>query len=364
MGIPSAGKVMGCLLPSIRGGVVKCADSGFSLLSCGPVGLWRMIFVSLTKCWRAQNLCMLTAYLTHPDCERHVMGPDHPECPERLAALNDHLLIKGLLDCMQPEEAPVASDEQLLRVHDAAWLFQLQDLVPTEGYARLDADTLINPFTLRAARRAAGAAVRAVDLVLGGQAPNAFCAVRPPGHHAKRASGSGFCFFNNAAVGVAHALSAHGLKRVALVDFDVHHGDGSEDIFAGDERVLLCSTYQVDLFPFRDTQPPAANVVLAPLPARSGGPALREAVQQHWLPALAAFAPELVVISAGFDAHREDDMGNLGWSEADYQWLTEQILAQAQASAQGRIVSCLEGGYALSALARSAAAHLRVLVHA
>ena len=320
--------------------------------------------VSLAQCGGSQNAAVLTAYLTHPDCERHQMGADHPECPERLAALRDHLLVKGLLDCMQEHEAPVASDEQLQRVHDRAWLLQLADQVPAEGYARLDADTLINPYTLRAARRAAGAAVRAVDLVLGGQAPNAFCAVRPPGHHAQRAQGAGFCFFNNAAVGVAHALAVHGLQRVALVDFDVHHGDGSEDIFAGDERVLLCSSYQQDLYPFRDSRPAAANVVLAPLAARSGGAALRDAVAHHWLPALARFAPELIVVSAGFDAHREDDMGNLGWSEADYRWLTEQLLAQAQVSAGGRIVSCLEGGYALSALARSAAAHLRVLVEA
>ncbi len=307
---------------------------------------------------------MLTAYLTHPDCERHVMGPDHPECPERLAALNDHLLIKGLLDCVQPVDAPEATDTQLLRVHDAAWLYRLQDLLPAEGYARLDADTLINPFTLRAARRAAGAAAHAVDLVLSGQAPNAFCAVRPPGHHAGRHGGSGFCFFNNASVAVAQALNEHGLQRVALVDFDVHHGDGSEDIWAGDERVLLCSSYQADLFPFRDASPPAANVVLAPLAARSGGPAMRQAIETHWLPALARFAPELIVVSAGFDAHREDDMGNLGWSEADYLWLSQQLLAQARASCGGRIVSCLEGGYSLSALARSAAAHLRVLVEA
>lgn len=307
---------------------------------------------------------MLTAYLSHPDCERHQMGADHPECPERLAALNDHLLIKGLLDCMQAEEAPEATDAQLLRVHSALWLAQLQALCPTTGYARLDADTLLNAHTLRAARRAAGAAVRAVDLVLSGRAPNAFCAVRPPGHHAKRAAGGGFCFFNNAAVGVAHALQVHGLQRVALVDFDVHHGDGSEDILAGDERVLLCSSYQQDLYPFRPTTPPASNVVLAPLAARSGGPAMREALNQHWWPALQRFAPELIVVSAGFDAHREDDLGNLGWSEGDYQWITEQLVQQARASAQGRIVSCLEGGYSLSALARSAGAHIRVLVEA
>jgi acetoin utilization deacetylase AcuC-like enzyme len=227
---------------------------------------------------------------------------------------------------------------------------------------RLDADTLMNSWTLDAASHAAGAAVMAVDLVMSGEAPNAFCAVRPPGHHAARHQGAGFCFYNNAAVAVAHALEVHGLQRVAVVDFDVHHGDGSEDIWAGDSRVLLCSTYQQGLYPFRDEAPSAANVVLAPLPARSSGPALKDAVRAHWLPALEAFAPELIVVSAGFDAHREDDMGNLGWVESDYAWLTEQILAQAKRSAQGRVVSVLEGGYALSALARSAAAHLRLLL--
>ncbi len=290
------------------------------------------------------------------------MGEHHPECPERLSAVSDHLLIKGLMDCVQPYEAPAATREQLLRVHSAGWLGYLEALSPSQGLVAMDPDTGMNPHTLNAARHAAGAAVLAVDLVMSGQAPNAFCAVRPPGHHARREQGGGFCFFNNAAVAVAHALAAHGLSRVALVDFDVHHGDGSEDILAGDERVLLCSSFQQDLFPFRDQHPPAANVVLAPLPARSGSAAMRQAVSDLWLPALAHFNPELIVVSAGFDAHREDDMGNLGWVDADYAWLTQQIVAQAEKSAQGRIVSCLEGGYALSALSRSVAEHLRLLI--
>ncbi len=299
------------------------------------------------------------------------MGEGHPECPERLHALSDHLLIKGLMDCMQPHLAPEATREQLLRVHSPAWLDLLVAAAPARGqrdaeglplHVRLDADTQLNGWTLEAARHAAGAAVLAVDLVMRGESPNAFCAVRPPGHHAKRAAGAGFCFFNNASVAVAHALAAHGLQRVALVDFDVHHGDGSEDIWAGESRVLLCSSYQQGLYPFRDEELPADNVVLAPLPARSGSAAMREALQAHWLPRLAAFEPELLVISAGFDAHREDDMGNLGWVEADYAWITRALLAQAQASAQGRVVSLLEGGYSLSALARSCAAHLRELI--
>ncbi len=290
------------------------------------------------------------------------MGADHPECPERLGAIQDHLLIKGLMDCMQPYTAPAVTREQLLRVHTGMWVDTLTAMSPPEGLVRVDADTAMNPHTLEAARHAAGAAVLAVDLVMRGEVPNAFCAVRPPGHHAARGQGAGFCFFNNASVAVAHALSEHGLRRVALVDFDVHHGDGSEDIWAGDERVLLCSSYQQGLYPFRDETTAPPNVVLAPLPARSGGSAMREAIAAHWQPALAAFQPELIVVSAGFDAHREDDMGNLGWVEADYAWVTQLIVAQAQASARGRVVSLLEGGYALSALARSVAAHLKPLV--
>lgn len=305
---------------------------------------------------------MLTAYLTHPSFGRHEMGAEHPECPERLAAIHDHLMAKGLLDCLQIHEAPAASDAQLQRAHSAAYVAELRALAPRSGYARLDPDTWLNPDSLDAALHAAGAAVQAVDLVLGGQAPNAFCAVRPPGHHAGRARGAGFCLFNNAAVAVRHALDVHGLSRVALCDFDVHHGDGSEDILAGDERVLFCSSYEAENYPFRGSERAAANVLLSPLAARSGGAAAREAIAAQWLPRLAAFAPELIVISAGFDAHREDELGRLGWSEADYQWISEQLMAQARVSAQGRVVSLLEGGYALSALARCVATHLRVLM--
>lgn len=289
------------------------------------------------------------------------MGDDHPECPQRLSAIADHLLAKGLMDCMQPIDAPTATPAQLERAHSALWVETMLQHQPTDGWRRIDGDTLMGPNTLPAALRAAGAAAHAVDLVLSGSAPNAFCAVRPPGHHAHRERGAGFCFFNNAAVAVYQALDVHGLERVALVDFDVHHGDGSEDILSGDDRVLLCSSFQDGLYPFRDHAPPAPNVVLAPLPARSSGPAMREAIANTWLPALAAFAPQLIVISAGFDAHRDDDLGNLGWNEADYTWLTEQVCAQAAQSAGGRVVSCLEGGYHLNALARSVAAHLRVL---
>lgn len=307
---------------------------------------------------------MLSAYITHPDCARHEMGPHHPECPERLGAINDMLLTKGLLDYMAPYDAEPATADQLERAHAALYVQELFAASPTEGYHHVDPDTSMNPHTLQAALRAAGAVVQATDLVLGGKAPSAFCNVRPPGHHAERASAQGFCFFNNVAVGIRHALDVHGLSRVALIDFDVHHGNGSEDILRGDERVLMCSIYERGLFPDSGEAHDGPNMVNVGLPARVGSDAFREAVLEQWLPALDAFAPQLIYISAGFDAHREDDMGNLALVEADYAWVTQQIMRVADRHCRGRVISCLEGGYALSALARSTAAHVRSLIGA
>jgi acetoin utilization deacetylase AcuC-like enzyme len=235
-------------------------------------------------------------------------------------------------------------------------------MAPTEGYAHVDPDTNMNPYTYQAALRAAGAAVLATDLVIAGKACPAFCNVRPPGHHAEYAAAGGFCFFNNVAVGIRHALNVHGLTRVALVDFDVHHGNGSEDIFHADERVLMCSIFEDKVYPFSGNQPRGRNMVNVPLPSRSGGDAFRAAVTDKWLPALEAFKPEMIFISAGFDGHREDDMGNLGLVEADYAWVTQRIIGVARHYADGRIVSCLEGGYDLSSLARSVAAHVKALI--
>ncbi|HEX5371160.1 MAG TPA: histone deacetylase family protein [Aquabacterium sp.] len=307
---------------------------------------------------------MLAAYITHPDCARHEMGPHHPECPERLAAIADHLLIKGYLDYMVAYEAPLATEEQLARAHSALYVREIIDASPTEGYHAVDPDTSMNPYTVRAALRSAGAAVLATDLVLSGEVPAAFCGVRPPGHHAERSAAMGFCFFNNVVVGIRHALDVHGLQRVALIDFDVHHGNGSEDILRGDERVLMCSIFEKGLYPFSGDDATGPNMVNVGLPTRSGSEAFREAVSTHWLPALEAFAPQLIYISAGFDAHREDDMGNLGLVEADYEWVTQQLMAVARRHGQGRIISCLEGGYVLSPLARSAGAHIKVLIGA
>jgi len=292
------------------------------------------------------------------------MGAHHPECPERLGAINDQLLIKGLLDYMIAYDAPLATEEQLARAHSALYVREVFSAAPTEGYLQVDPDTRMNPFTLPAALRSAGAAILATDLVVSGEAPTAFCCVRPPGHHAERAATMGFCFFNNVAVGIRHALDVHGLQRVALIDFDVHHGNGSEDILAGDDRVLMCSIFELDLYPFSGTEQLGANMVNVGLPTRSGSDAFRAAVQDHWLPALEKFKPEVIYVSAGFDAHREDDMGNLGLVEADYEWVTQKLMDVAKRHSKGRMISCLEGGYVLSPLARSAAAHVKVLIGA
>jgi len=306
----------------------------------------------------------LTAYITHPFFLEHEMGEGHPECPARLDAINDYLLAQGYLDFMVPYRAPEVSREQLLRAHTAHHLAEIEESAPASGYRQVDPDTRMNPRTLDAARHAAGAAVLAADLVVSAEVTRAFCAVRPPGHHAERDAAMGFCFFNNVAVGIRHAQRHHGIARVALVDFDVHHGNGSEDILAGDDQVLMVSTFQHPLYPYLGEVPKGANMVNVPLPPRTRGDALKKVVAERWLPALEAFRPELIFISAGFDAHRDDDMANLGWLEADYAWLTARIVEVADRHAKGRIVSVLEGGYHLHALARSVGAHVGVLLGA
>jgi len=307
---------------------------------------------------------MLPAYITHPSSLRHEMGAGHPDCPERVSAIHDYLLAQGLLDFMYPYTAPAATHVHVERVHASLYVAELVAGAPSAGYRRIDPDTQMNPHTLDAAWHAAGAAVLATELVARGEAPRAFCNVRPAGHHATRSAGMGFCFFNNAAVGIAHALAECGIERAALVDFDVHHGNGSEDIFAGDERVLMVSTFESGLYPFNGETASGPNMCNVPLARYTRGDALREAVIERWLPVLDDFRPQMVFISAGFDAHRDDDMSHLGWIEADYAWVTREILAVAERHAQGRVVSLLEGGYVLPALARSAAAHVRVLIGA
>jgi acetoin utilization deacetylase AcuC-like enzyme len=304
------------------------------------------------------------AWITHPDCRLHEMGPDHPECPARLDAISDHLLATGIMGLLVPYDAPIATVEQLGRAHSTLYVREILDLAPAMGYVRVDPDTLLNPWTVAAALRAAGAAVRATDLVVEGEVRRAFCAVRPPGHHATRGAAIGFCIFNNVAVGIRHALDMRGLERVALVDFDVHHGNGSEDILAGDERTLMVSTFERDLYPFCGDAPLASNMANVALDPGSDGAALRKAFEEVWAPRLDAFRPQMIFVSAGFDAHRADEMGHLRWVEDDYAWITRRIVETAERHCEGRIVSCLEGGYDLFHCARSVAAHVRELAGA
>ncbi len=308
---------------------------------------------------------MTTAYYSHPDCQRHDMGRGHPECPQRLSAIDDHLIATGLDIALQRRDAPLVALEDVQLAHTAGYVATLRDVleeVETSGRMRaLDPDTAASAGTWQAVQRAAGAAVAATDAVIDGEAENAFCAIRPPGHHATRDEAMGFCFFNSVAIAARHALDRRGLKRVALIDFDVHHGNGTEDIVAGDERILMVSFFQHPLYPYSGGTPKGTNMVNLPIPAYTKGGEIRELIEANWMPRLEAFKPEMIFISAGFDAHRDDDLGQLGLVEQDYAWITQRIKAVADRHAQGRIVSCLEGGYNLGALARSVAAHLRVL---
>ncbi len=298
------------------------------------------------------------AFISHAACRLHQMTPGHPEQPARVSVIAEELRTRGLHDFLAHYEAPRATDEQLGRVHPATYLEYIRAKAPAAGLEALDPDTAMCPETLEAALRAAGANVLAVDLVTAGRAGRAFCNVRPPGHHAERSRAMGFCFFNNVAVGAAHALDRHGLERVAILDFDVHLGNGTEDIFRDDGRVLLCSLYQYPLYP--DMNPPSVpgRILNCPLPAGSGSEAFRAVVTEQWLPALDAFAPQMIFISAGFDAHAADPLAELRLTTEDYAWITDAACAVANRHAGGRIVSTLEGGYDLPALAASAAAHV------
>lgn len=307
---------------------------------------------------------MTTGFYTHASCKRHEMGSWHPESPQRLQAIEDQLIASRIDHFLEHREAPAAQAEDIARVHSGSAIRRVRDNVPQEGgpgYFALDGDTTLNAHSWQAALHAAGAAVAATDAVIAGELANAFCAVRPPGHHATPNEAMGFCLFNNVAIAARHALSVHGLERVAIVDFDVHHGNGTEAAFVGEPRVLMVSFFQHPLYPYTGTADIGANAVNVPVPARSGGDVIRQVVNEKWLPALHAHRPQMLFISAGFDAHREDDLGQLGLVEADYAWITRQLMAVADQYAGGRIVSCLEGGYNLSALGRSVVAHLKVL---
>jgi acetoin utilization deacetylase AcuC-like enzyme len=303
-----------------------------------------------------------TAYVSHSACLDHETGSGHPESRQRLYAIEDALISAGLMNLLHGADAPRATREQLCRVHSAAYVDGIERRAPHSGLASLDADTVMGPHSLEAAHRAAGATVLGVDMAMSGEAASVFCATRPPGHHASRSSAMGFCIFNNVAIGAAHALAA-GLERVAIVDFDVHHGNGTESLFQDDDRVLFCSVFQHPCYPVTTLIEDCGHIVHVPLPAGAYSEDFQQAVQQHLLPALHGFRPELILVSAGFDAHFEDTMSEVNLLDSDYYWITREIMVAAVQHAGGRVVSTLEGGYETNALGRSAVQHIRALMN-
>ncbi len=306
---------------------------------------------------------MTTALLTHADCLGHVTPDGHPE---RVARLEHVLQALEGLDLMRVT-APMVADDDLLRVHPMSYIDEIRDSRPLEGFRQIDADTFMSPGSVDAAYRAAGAAVRAVDLVLGGEVSNAFCAIRPPGHHAETETSMGFCLFGNAALAAKHALDHHGLNRVAVVDFDVHHGNGTQDLLWDERRALVITSQQMPLWPGsgRPDETGAYETVLnIPLAPGTGGAEMREAYEAQAFPRLRAFRPELILISAGFDAHQDDPLANLNWSTGDFAWITAELCKIADEVCEGRIVSTLEGGYDLNALAEATRAHVEELTKA
>lgn len=305
---------------------------------------------------------MSTVLISHRACVLHEISPGHPECPQRIDAINDQLKKQDVYDHLRHEDATPADWSHLLLAHSEAYIDFIHKQAPSTGWVELDADTAMNPHTLEASLCAAGAGVQAVDLVMNKTVDNAFCLVRPPGHHAEKIQAMGFCFFGSIAIAARHAIKQYGLERVAIVDFDVHHGNGTEDIVDGDEKILFCSSFQHPLYPggYRDNV--KLQRVNVPLAAGTGSADFRAAITDRWLPALDAFAPEMVFVSAGFDAHLEDPLAGLALQDADYAWVTSKLMELADKHAGGRLVSMLEGGYALPALARSATAHVRGLM--
>jgi acetoin utilization deacetylase AcuC-like enzyme len=307
---------------------------------------------------------MATALFTHPDCERHVTPEGHPERVARLQAIAAALSADEF-DALDRREAPKADRTDLLRVHPEDYIARIERAIPDDGTVPLDADTYVSPGSLDAALRAVGGCVAAVDAVIAGEVANAFVACRPPGHHAETATPMGFCLFGNAAIAAKRALDHHGLSRVAVVDFDVHHGNGTQDLLWSEARTLFVSSHQMPLWPGTgDVHETGAhdNIMNIPLAPMTGGAEMRRAYDREVWPALHDFAPELVIVSAGFDAHVADPLANLAWTEDDFAWLTDGICDLAATHAGGRVVSTLEGGYDLKALAASTAAHVRVLM--
>lgn len=303
---------------------------------------------------------MAIAFITHEKCAEHQVSEGHPEVPQRLGAINDRLLSSGMSQVLVPYECDKVSRSHLDAVHETDYIDSIFTKAPTEPdqVVVLDPDTSMMDKTLVSAQYAAGAGIKAVDLVLGGQHQKAFCAVRPPGHHAEKDKAMGFCYFNSIVVAAQYALEHYDINRVAIVDFDVHHGNGTENIVGGDERILFCSSFESPLYPFSGEQTPFDNVCNMPLSAGIEGPAYQDLVSEVWLPKIDVFAPELILISAGFDAHKEDDISSTNLLERDYRWITVELKKLADKHAKGRLVSMLEGGYNLSALGRSVHAHL------
>lgn len=307
---------------------------------------------------------MATALISHSVCVKHEISTGHPECPERIAAIANQLKQQGLYEQLVHSEAPMAETSDVLLAHPESYVELLRKNSPSSGSVQLDADTSMNPFSLEAAYRGAGAGVLAVDQVMSNEVSNAFCLVRPPGHHAERREAMGFCFFGNVAIAAKHAVKSYGLERVAIVDFDVHHGNGTEDIVEGDSSILFCSSFEHPLYP-GGYRPNIDNQrVNVPLPASTGSVDFRAAIESTWIPALEAFNPELIIVSAGFDAHAHDPLANLQLQDEDFVWITQQIMDLADKHADGRIVSMLEGGYDLPALGRCGAAHIKELMNA
>lgn len=305
---------------------------------------------------------MDTLFITHPTCRLHMMHRWHPESPKRIDAINDRLLASGLSSYLTHMDAPKASVVDLSRVHHVSYIDFIRENTPEEGYFNIDTEeTCLNPHTYTAALHAAGSGILAVDQLMSKQSKNAFCCVRPPGHHAEPNRSTGFCFFNNAAVAVAYAIEKYGLRRIAIIDFDVHHGNGTERIFENHPYVRMYSFFQHPLFPHSGTENVAPNMINAPLPAYSGFAEVEKVVNEQWLPNMREYQPEMVIICAGFDAHREDEMGQMTLVEKDFVWLTEQLMAVADEYCEGRVISFLEGGYDLSSLGRSAVEHIKTL---
>jgi acetoin utilization deacetylase AcuC-like enzyme len=311
---------------------------------------------------------MIATLISHPSCHLHHMPAGHPECPERIDAISNQLTANGIDGLLYQREAPAVTDEQLLRVHSIEHLHKITRAIPSDGIVFFADDVYLSPHTLRAARHAAGAVVMGVDMIMRGETDAVFCNVRPPGHHAERGRAMGFCIFNNIAIAAAHALAVYGLQRVAIVDFDVHHGNGTQDIFLEDPRVLFCSSFQYPFYPHTNIDDVPAHIINTPLPATCRSDGFRTAISEQWFPALEQFKPQLILISAGFDAYIDDDMSSISLVEQDYSWITQKLRKLMDESKQlapeqqcKGIISTLEGGYDLLGLGRCAVAHIKAL---